>query len=304
MDKPSYKELEIQIAKLKKQIDFTLNNPESNFFELKIRTKELKESNEKLNIEEGKKVKLEEELDIINKKLKYLLKLNAEKDQFITILAHDLRAPFSGILGLLEVLSENITKNTTDKNLKLINSIHQSAKNTLNLLEGLINWTKSQIGNLPFEPKEHDVKEVCKDIFELFQPLAELKKIKFNQHIDEKTTVFADINMLKTILRNLISNAIKYTNENGRIDVNTEKAKSIVIISVSDNGIGMSSSILNHLFSISHVQSSNGTSDEKGSGLGLLICKELTEKNGGKIVAESELGRGSKFKITFPRKIH
>jgi two-component system, sensor histidine kinase and response regulator len=201
------------------------------------------------------------------------------------------------------VLAEKITENTADKNLKLINSIQQSAKNTLNLLEGLINWTKSQIGNLPFEPKECDVKEVCKDIVELFQPLAELKKIKNNQHIDEKTTVFADINMLKTILRNLISNAIKYTHENGRIDVNTEKTKSVMIISVADNGVGMSPSILNHLFNISQVQSSYGTSDEKGSGLGLLICKELTEKNDGKIVAESELGRGSNLIITFPRKL-
>jgi len=303
MDKPSYKELEIQIAKLEKQIDLTLNNPESNTFELKIRTKELKESNEKLTIEEGEKVKLEEELGIINKKLKYLLKLNAEKDQFITILAHDLRAPFNGILGLLEVLSENITENAADKNLMQINSIQQSAKNTLNLLESLINWTKSQIGNLPFEPKECDVNEVFRDIFELFQPLADLKNIKFNQHLNEKPTVFTDINMLKTILRNLISNAIKYTNENGRIDINTLKTKFLVTISVSDNGTGMPPKILNHLFNISQVQSTYGTSDEKGSGLGLLICKELTDKNGGKIVAESELGRGSKFIITFPRKI-
>lgn len=303
MDKPSYKELEIQIAKLKKQIDFTINSTEANSFELNIRTEELKASKDKLNIEEGKKVKLEEELEIINKKLKHLLKLNAEKDQFITILAHDLRAPFSGILGLLEVLSENFTENSTDKNVMLINSIKKSAKNTLYLLEGLINWTKSQLGNLPFGPKEYNIREVCEEIFELLHPLAELKKIKFNQHIDETTIVFADLNMLKTILRNLISNAIKYTNEGGCIDINTEKSQSFITISVSDNGVGMSPSILNQLFSTSYVRSSNGTSDEKGSGLGLLICKELVEKNGGKIIAESELGRGSKFKIMLPLKI-
>jgi signal transduction histidine kinase len=303
VDKPSYKELEIQVAKLKKQIDYTLNNPGLHTFELKTLSNELKDSNIRLTIEEGKKVKLEEELDIISNKLKYLLKLNAEKDQFITILAHDLKSPFSGILGLLQLLSENITKNTTEKNLDLINNIQQSAKNTLILLEGLINWTKSQIGNLPFEPKVYDIKEVFTDIIELFQPLAELKNISVNKHINEKTIVFADINMLKTILRNLISNAIKFTDENGRIDISAEKTKSFVTISVSDNGSGMSSSILKHLFSISHVRSTNSPSNVKGSGLGLLICKELTEINGGKISAESELGRGSKFIITFPRKI-
>jgi signal transduction histidine kinase len=302
MKKPSYKELEMQIAKLKSQIDIKLNDTEYKAFDLEARTEELRVSNSKLSLEEVKKNKLKEEIDIVNTKLKYLLKLNAEKDRFIAILAHDLRSPLTGILGLLEVMSESFVNNTAEKNLILLDAMQKSTKNTINLVDGLIKWTKSQLGKLAFEPHNYNLKEICTEIIELFQPMAELKKINVKEYVDENLHVFTDINMLKTILRNLLSNAIKYTNENGFININFEESDFFAKITVSDNGIGMSPATANQLFNITHIHSTNGTSNEKGSGLGLLICKELIERNGGEIAVESELSKGSKFIVSLPKK--
>lgn len=302
MSKPTYEELEIQIVELKKQIEFILLNSDLYSHEKDKRSEELKRTKEKLEFEKDEKKKRAQELIIINQNLTRLLRLNADKDRFISILAHDLRGPFTGILGLLDLLVESIRENDIEYSVKLLNSVYTSAKNTFNLLEELIKWTQSQLSNLPFEPKEYNFKNICIDIIEFLQPIADIKNIKINQYIDDEIRVFADINMLKTILRNLISNAMKYTKAGGRINIDSEKTQSHLIITVTDNGIGMSPETLNQLFNISYIHSLSGTAAEKGSGLGLIICKELTEKHRGTISAEGQLGKGSKFNVSLPLK--
>lgn len=200
------------------------------------------------------------------------------------------------------MLVTSINENDIAYNENLIKKVYRSAEKTLNLLEELIQWTSSQFDTLPFEPEECSVKSVCVEIIDFLQQIADVKRIKIRQNIDEGIIAYADFNMLKAILRNLVSNSIKYTKTGGRIDISSKETQFDILISVSDNGIGMSAQRLSELFDISNVHSSKGTSFEKGSGLGLIICKELVEKHGGEINVESELGNGSTFNVVLPLK--
>ena len=163
-------------------------------------------------------------------------------------------------------------------------------------------YTLSQSGKLPFEPKEFNLNHSCNGVVELLKPNANYKNITITSLEAENIMVYADINMLNTILRNLISNAIKFTNNGGNINIYAQQNSSDVIISVSDNGIGIAPEIVTNLFDIKQVHSSKGTNNEKGTGLGILLCKEFVEQHGGKIWVESELGKGSEFKFTLPVK--
>ena len=264
--------------------DLTLQN--ENKERLKRRTKQLEEKNS--------------ELVLANKELQQSLQLNRDKDRFISILAHDLRSPFSSILGFLLLLSENIRSYTIEEIEEHIKIINQSAQNTFNLLEDLILWTMSQSGRFPYEPQKLIFTEVCTEVVGILEPIASAKGITLNYFIPEEITVFADNNMLKTVLRNLVSNAIKFTNPGGRIDIYARKSEANITISVSDNGIGMEPEILNTLFDISKTQTTKGTGDESGTGLGLFLCKEFIEKHGGEIRVESQKNEGSSFYFTLP----
>jgi signal transduction histidine kinase len=161
-------------------------------------------------------------------------------------------------------------------------------------------WARSQQGEIPFKPQILSFTDICHDAIEVLKPSANAKNIELNYIASDEITVFADIDMLKTVLRNLVSNAIKFTNSGGRININAEENSGNVIISVSDNGVGITPDILAKLFDISEVITTKGTAKETGTGLGLLLCKEFVEKHGGKIWVESELGKGSEFKFTLP----
>lgn len=237
---------------------------------------------------------------IINQKNNELEKLNADKDLFMSILAHDLKSPFNSILGYLGLLTENIHTydiNDIENQLSIINN---SAQSVYNLLDAILMWINSESGKLPFEPQILNIKTICSNTLETLKSLANSKAIAIDYFVEENITAFADSNMLKTILRNLISNAIKFTNRGGRITINAEKVESDIIITVSDSGIGISPETQNKLFKISQIHTSRGTADESGTGLGLLLCKEFVNKNGGEIWVESELGKGSTFKFTVP----
>jgi signal transduction histidine kinase len=264
------------------------------------RASELGIANKNLALQNEEKEKRAAELIITNEELQQLLQLNADKDRFISILAHDLRSPFSSILGFLLLLSDNIRSYTIKEIEEHIKIINQSAQNTYNLLEDLILWTMSQSGKLPYEPQKLIFNEVCKEVMGILKSIANAKNITLNYFIPEEITVFADINMLKTVLRNLVSNAIKFTNPGGRIDIYARKSEANITISVSDNGIGMEPENVQTLFDISKTQTTKGTGDESGTGLGLFLCKEFIEKHGGKIWVESEVGKGSEFKFTLP----
>jgi signal transduction histidine kinase len=229
-----------------------------------------------------------------------LLQLNADKDLFISILAHDLRNPFNSILGLSQLLLDDLQKIdlfTVEKYIEVINTTSQK---TYNLLEDLLLWTRSQSGKLEFKPRVIDFVKTFDETIENMRTNALSKKITINFSVNGNITLLADKDMLKVVLRNLISNAIKFTHQEGQINIIAEQTASTLLVTVSDNGVGIVSGRINDLFDISKIVTTKGTSNEKGTGLGLLLCREFVEKHGGKIWVESIEGKGSDFKFTLP----
>jgi signal transduction histidine kinase len=264
------------------------------------RADELIIANKELAFQYEEKVKRADELIIANKGLKQLLQLNADKDLFISILAHDLRSPFNALLGLSELLTEDIRKLDIDEIEDIAININKSAQNSFKLLENILMWARAQSGKIPFNPQILNFRDICLDIFEILNSNVNAKNITINYSAPDEINVYADIDMLKAVLRNLVSNAIKFTNNGGAININAEENFGNVTISVSDNGIGIKPDDLTKLFDISQVRTTTGTSEETGTGLGLLICKEFVEKLQGKIWVESKVGKGSDFKFTLP----
>jgi signal transduction histidine kinase len=170
----------------------------------------------------------------------------------------------------------------------------------LYLLEDLLAWAMTQQGKIIFKPQKLSLADICKNILEILNPKAVAKNITINYYVADSIKVFADIDMIKTILRNLVSNALKFTNNGGTINVSSEENSENVTISISDNGVGIKPENITKLFNISEVITTKGTAEETGTGLGLLLCKEFVEKHGGKIWVESEVGKGSEFKFTLP----
>lgn len=231
---------------------------------------------------------------------KQLIKLNADKDIFISILGHDLKSPFNTLLGLSDALIgdlKNLSISEIEEHLKLI---YKTAWNTYNLLENLLNWTRTQSGKIPFSPKYYSFGEVCRNNVELLKAGANAKGITIDYDYPVNLKVNADIDMLNTIIRNLVSNAIKFTNRDGVINITAVESDTDVTISVSDNGVGIEPDNLSKLFDISQTLSTTGTEEESGTGLGLLLCREFVEKHGGKIWVESESFKGSTFSFNLP----
>jgi len=229
-----------------------------------------------------------------------LEKLNADKDLFISILAHDLKGPFNSILGFLGLLLKNIRNYDIEEIETQLGIINDSSQRVHSLLDSILNWAKSQSGKFPYEPKELNFRTISSEIIETLKQCANTKSITINYLAEEDLIVFADTDMLKTVLRNLISNAIKFTNNGGIVNISAEPTDLNVIIIVSDNGIGLEPELHCKLFDISQMQTTNGTAKESGSGLGLLLCKNFIEKHGGRIWVESKVGNGSEFKFTLP----
>lgn len=230
-----------------------------------------------------------------------LKKLNEDKDRFMSIVSHDLKTPFNSILGLLDLLNENLHKYDLPKIEKFITTIRSSSNHFYQLLESLLLWAKSQSGKMPYEPQNINFNEVCSLVIEELKLNAEAKNLALRLSSSEENIVFADMEMLKTILRNLISNAIKFTPMGGEIEIYIEDNMDAITVVISDTGIGIPQDAIESLFNISSYHTTTGTSGESGSGLGLFLCKELIEKNKGKIWVESEPEKGSDFKFTLPK---
>ena len=237
---------------------------------------------------------------ILEVKENKLLQLNADKDRFISILGHDLKNPFNNILGFSEILSDEIDSLNKDEIKDIAKNINKSAKITNELLEDILMWARMQQGNIVFQPHELGLTDIFGNVLEILKPGAYAKGITILCTNSDHSTVYADRDMLKTILLNLVSNAIKFTNTGGLIDISAERKDLGIIISVSDNGVGIPPENQSKLFNISEVLTTKGTANETGTGLGLLLCKEFVEKHGGKIWVESEAGKGSEFKFTLP----
>jgi len=229
-----------------------------------------------------------------------LKELNATKDKFFSIIAHDLKNPFNNILGFSELLREEVRDNDLDAIEQYSNLIYSSAHQTFRLLENLLDWANTHRGHMIFFPEILSLKEIAADITENLLQFAEKKNIELKNNITEEIMVPADKNMLKSIFRNLITNAIKFTPRNGKIELSASVHDQHVEICVKDNGIGMSELTRNELFRLDVTHSTKGTDDEKGTGLGLLLIKEFVQKHNGKIWVDSEQGKGSFFKFMLP----
>lgn len=237
---------------------------------------------------------------IIKENEQHLKELNATKDKLFSIIAHDLRSPFNSILGFSELLIQNTNEYDAEKSKKYLEIINSSVKNTLILLDNLLHWAKTQTGKISYNPKRTNLAPIINEIFGIFNSISKNKNISITYIPTGEIEIYSDLNMLKVVLRNLISNAIKFTNINGKIEIIAKQNKDLTEITISDNGIGMDCETISKLFKIDPTVITNGTANEKGSGLGLILCKEFIEKQNGKIWAESEVGKGSDFKFTLP----
>ncbi|MEN9444110.1 MAG: hypothetical protein RIS47_1000, partial [Bacteroidota bacterium] len=230
-----------------------------------------------------------------------LQKLNSDKDLFISIIAHDLKSPFSSILGFTKLLLKNFVNYSPEKIVKQLQLIESSAKNTYNLLEEILHWARAQSGKLPFEPIFFNLHQNIQENIENLSLFARGKQITISNTVPQAYIVCADANMINTVLRNLLSNAIKFTNPKGQIQISAQRTEGNTRVSITDNGIGIDPLKLAQLFVVSHKTSTQGTAQESGTGLGLPICKELIEIHGGEIWAKSKPNEGSKFTFTLPK---
>lgn len=239
----------------------------------------------------------EEKLAKYHRQLK---ELNATKDKLFSIIAHDLRGPLSVVLGFSELLYEEIKKDDIKKSTEFIEQINLTAKQTLIQLENLLTWAKTQTGHIYFNPQNIQLQPIIKEIVDTLNSSALLKNIVLDYFLSDNISVFADKNMLKTILQNLVSNALKFTHLKGKVYIQTVLIQNNVEITISDNGVGMNEETCSKLFRIDTTVITTGTSNERGSGFGLILCKEFVEMNGGRIWVESEVGKGSRFIFTLP----
>ena len=229
-----------------------------------------------------------------------LKELNDTKNKFFSIIAHDLRSPLNQLLGLSEILQKEMERLGNKDLLNLVDMMNNSAKTGRLLLENLLEWSRSQTGTINFKPEMLDLAKITADILSLNVNNAHQKNISLKSLVEKDTMAFADKNMLLTILRNLLSNGIKFTPEGGTIQLKASKKDGFIIYAVKDSGIGMCEEDISKLFRMDVNPSSIGSHKEKGTGLGLILCKEFIEANGGKIWAESKFGEGSIFKFTLP----
>jgi PAS domain S-box-containing protein len=239
------------------------------------------------------RIKAEQEIRFKNNELQ---KLNAEKDKFFSIIAHDLRGPFGGFLGLTQIMAEELSRFTKDEIQALAVNMKDSATNLYRLLENLLEWSQIQKGSIPFNPTSIHLRTLVDESIAMITDSARNKKIEIVLDIPDDLVVYADMNMIQTVIRNLVSNAVKFTSKTGKVNVSAQTIfEKKIEISVQDTGIGMSKIMIDNLFRIDVQTNRKGTEGEPSTGLGLLLCKEFIEKHGGKIWAESEEGKGSTF---------
>ncbi len=226
----------------------------------------------------------------------------ATKDKFFSIISHDLKSPFNAILGFTNILLEKHREYDEDEREELIKYISNSANNAFNLLENLLTWSRNQSGTLTFSPEYVYLKILVYETISDLEEVAHNKNIQILETISKNDIVFADKNMLATVFRNLISNALKFTPKGGKIHITskTKEDNNFIEVSVTDTGVGILENRINDLFRIDKNTTTKGTENERGTGLGLILCKEFIEKHGGKIWVESKINEGSTFKLTIP----
>lgn len=241
-------------------------------------------------------------IDVTERKqmVEKLKELNASKDKFFSILAHDLINPFNSILGLSELLTDEEITNSKDEIRKLSQLIHQSSEKALNLVKNLLEWSRSQTGRLVVKPQMFSSSELVQETAQLYAAAMANKEIKLKLELVNDLNIFADKAMINTVLRNLISNAVKFSYRNSEIRIRSEKMDGLALIKVYDTGVGIKQADLAKLFKINSDFSLKGTENEGGTGLGLVLCSEFVRKNNGSISVDSVYGKGSVFSLSLP----
>ncbi len=236
----------------------------------------------------------------LNEAREQLAELNNSKDKFFSIIAHDLRNPFQGLYKMSEFILKEFGTQSKEELHSMINDINSSAEKLNRLLENLLTWSRIQLGKLPVNPEPHNLYQLLDFCVQLFTDNAKQKNIAISNNVPKDIIIFTDASMVNTIFRNLLSNAIKFTNILGKIEINAHIDHNNAIITVEDNGMGISSDELKCIFRIDAKHLKTGTNGEVGTGIGLVLCKELAESNNGSISVTSKLDQGTVFTVILP----
>ncbi len=296
---------QVSVALHRKVIEQDLKSSEARYrhlnkeLEVKVRerTRDLEQSNYQLNLELIERHLAEDSLKKSELRLK---ELNATKDKFFSIIAHDLKNPFTCLLGSTELLSEKIGTMDNEQIMELVQILNDSAKSGYDILQNLLDWSRSQTGMITFNPGMINLKELIDENISDLKLCSSRKEINLFSDVKADMPVFSDKNMIDTVLRNLISNAIKFTHKSGTIKISGVNEGDEVVVKVSDSGIGIPEKNIRDLFRIDTKYSRPGTGMEQGTGLGLKICKEFVEMQGGELRVESVVNEGSDFIFTIP----
>ncbi len=264
---------------------------------IKVQAEYLQEANSQLEEQKEEIIQQKEELELQRNELE---RLNVTKSKLFSIIGHDLKNPFHAIISLSSMLTKQYESIEDNEKKEMIEMIKTSSEHAYELLENLLQWSKTQTNKVTFSPESVDLQNLVKKNFDLLQLNAEKKNIQLINNIKAPVNAFADPNMLNTIVRNLINNAIKFTPIEGKVIISCEEKKARAIITIEDTGVGMTKEQISKLFKIGENRSTSGTSGEAGTGLGLIICKEFIDKTGGEILVESDVDKGSRFILSLP----
>ena len=298
-----YRRFKIQVllSKTLKEKNSIIESKNNELMMMNERIKEQNQKLEELNISLTEKnyliTKAQENLLLLNNNLK---EANSTKDKFFSIISHDLKNPFNYLLVTTELLKQNYHNYSDEQITSQIDNLFDSSQQVYNLLENLLGWANSQRGTFHFIPTDVDFYEIALNNVMLFKPNAEKKNISLNFNISPNTYIYADYNLINTVVRNLISNAIKFTNSYGKVELFCKTKIDMLEIIIKDNGIGISEDRIQMLFRIDQNVSTIGTANENGTGLGLVLVKEFIEKMGGQLSIKSKPGYGTEFSFTVP----
>lgn len=270
------------------------------YFLLSIKRKNRLMQAQHILIKEQKTL-LEDNLKTLAFREKNLQKLNSTKDKLFSIIAHDLKSPFNAILGFTSELSENYSNYSDAERIRMIAMVERASKSTYNLLENLLNWAKSQKGSMRLNKRMHSLKHLINDSISAYHQVALAKELVVHVNIPLELKVWADKETIKIVITNLFNNAIKFSHSKGEIWIQCVERENMVEICIRDTGIGMSDEIIQGLFTIGKDVQRIGTADEKGTGLGLILCQEFVQQNNGQVWAKSDEESGSEFFFTLPK---
>ncbi len=271
---------------------------------LEVKKEEISHSNLMLQELNTRLMEQRDKVEDLNARLKqserHLIESNKTKDKFFSIISHDLRNPFASIVSFSRILKRDIHQLSGEDLQELALELDKSVLKINDLLENLLYWSRSQTGKISYQPEYFEIKDIVRDNVHLFDSTAREKNIEVLDHVQAGLKVWGDVNMTNTVMRNIFSNALKYTSPGGKVEMKSFVRNGMVEISVIDDGMGISAEDQRKLFRVDSLHTTYGTLEEKGSGLGLLICKEFVEKQGGRIFFSSQPGEGAEFTFTLP----